>query len=154
MAKPVDSRIALLPGAIRPVAELCGFDGVERLIEAFGGTRIYVPSLGNAGRGEVARRCGADVAAALSRCFGGEYVVLPIARTLKAARRRAEIRNDPRDANEIARAYGMSVGSIYRLRGRRAGPSDLPAPRRIRHSGRDERVIDIEEMIDRSARRP
>ncbi len=150
---PADPRIELLPGQLRPVAEICGFDGVERLIEAFGGMRLYVASPGNGGRGEVARRCGSEVADALSRCFGGEYLVVPLARTLKAAQRREEIRNDPRDANEVARAYGMSVGSVYRLRGGRPGPGGRLPSRNGRRSRQDDRVIDIEEMIDRAGRR-
>jgi hypothetical protein len=149
---PPDPRIELLPGAIRPVAEICGFDHVERLIETLGGTRIYVPR--DNVSAVVVQRCGADVARALSRCYGGEYIVLPLARTLKAARRRAAIRNDARSANEIALAYGISVGSVYRMRGARPGPAALPAPksRKIR-GARDERTIDIEEFLDRQAAR-
>lgn len=141
-----DPRIDLLPGAIRPVAEICGFEGVERLIEAFGGTRLYVPRAGVSIA--VASRCGAPVAEALSQCYGGEYVVLPVARTLKAAQRRDAISNDKRPANEIAREHGISVGSVYRLRGKRPGPAALPAPvKRPKVSRRDDKTIDIEELL-------
>lgn len=146
MSTRPDPRIDLLPGAIRPVAEICGFDDVEKLIEAFGGMRLYVPRAGVLM--SVASRCGAAVAEALSQCYGGECVVLPVARTLKAAQRRAMISSDTRNANEIAREHGISVGSVYRLRGKRPGPAALPAPaKRPKVSRRDDRTIDIEDFL-------
>lgn len=147
MAKaPSDPRIQLLPGTLRPVAERCGFDAVEKLIEVYGGTRLYVPAV--AVSTAIARQCGEAVAEALRREFGGDYAVLPRARTLQALKRREAIRNDTRPANEIAREHEITVGAVYRLRGDQPGPAARPAPKkapRPRHY--DERQIDIEDLL-------
>jgi hypothetical protein len=153
MAKPqpaTDPRIELLPGQLRPVAELAGFDGVELLIEHFGGQRLYVPRV--VPSAAVAQKCGAGVASALHKNYGGDYVVVPLARALATARKHDAIRKDKRPASEVAREWRMSVNSIYRIRG------DQPAPapqttKPVAKSRRDDRVVDIEEMIDRAGRR-
>lgn len=146
---PADPRIELLPGQLRPVAEICGFDQVEALVEHFGGMRLYVPSV--AVSAAVARKCGTAVASALHRIYGGDYVVVPLARSLATARKHNAIKSDRRPASEIARAWHMSVNSVYRIRGEQPGAA-VAQPTTVRHrKGRDERVIDIEEMIDRQA---
>lgn len=146
----LDPRIALLPGQLRPVAELCGFDEVETLIEHFGGMRVYVPSV--VVSAAIARKCGAGVAGALRQCYGGDYVVVPLARTLAKARKHDAIRRDTRPASVIAREWRMSVNSVYRIRGQAeavATPT-APVPRRTRP---DLGIMDIEEVIARQARK-
>lgn len=138
-----DPRIALLPGAIRPVAETCGFDQVVGLIEAFGGMRLYVPA-GGVSRA-IAARCGEPVAEALRLHFGGDYVVLPVARKLAVARKHAAIRADKRPAAEVARAHRMSVNSIHRIRGET--PKAVPAKPPGRRRAVDERQIDLEAWL-------
>lgn len=148
MPKPSpDPRIQLLPGTLRPVAEACGFEAVERLIEVYGGTRLYVPA--GAVSAAIAGQCGQAVAEALRREFGGDYAVLPRARTLQAAKRREQVRKDDRPANVIARELGITAGAVYRMRGDRPGPANMKAPPkkpgRPRHH--DERQIDIEDLL-------
>jgi hypothetical protein len=146
----LDPRIAFLPGQLRPVAELCGFDEVETLIEHFGGMRVYVPSV--VVSAAIARKCGAGVAGALRQCYGGDYVVVPLARTLAKARKHDAIRRDTRPASVIAREWRMSVNSVYRIRGQAeavATPT-APVPRRTRP---DLGIMDIEEVIARQARK-
>ena len=149
MSKPApDPRIALLPGQLRPVAELCGFEGVEALIEHWGGMRVYVPSV--VVSAAIARKCGNDVASALRQCYGGDYVVVPLARTLAKARKHDSIRRDTRPASEIAREWHMSVHSVYRIRGQApAGAVVVPPAAAPRKARPDLGIIDIEEMIDR-----
>lgn len=150
MAKPpADPRLSLLPGTIRPLAEECGFEAVEKLVAAFGGTRLYVPE--SAVSAAIAGQAGRPIAEALRRHFGGGHVVLPRNRILQAAKRREAIRNDDRPANVIAREHGITVGAVYRMRGNRPGPSGQPAP--VKKPGRpkyrDPAVMDIEEMLAR-----
>lgn len=148
----LDPRIALLPGQLRPVAELCGFDEVETLIEHFGGMRVYVPSV--VVSAAIARKCGAGVAGALRQCYGGDYVVVPLARTLAKARKHDAIRRDTRPASVIAREWRMSVNSVYRIRGQVPGSVALaPAAASPRKARPDLGIVDIEEMIDRRARK-
>lgn len=147
MSTRPDPRIDLLPGAIRPVAEICGFDGVEKLIEVFGGMRLYVPRAGLAMA--VASRCGTAVAEALSQCYGGDYVVLPLAHSLATARKHAAIRNDTRSARVIAREWKMSVNSIYRIRG--TAPSPAPERRTGSRRAPDSRQIDLVDWLARKA---
>ena len=156
MAKPKpvpDPRVELLPGQLRPIAELAGFDGVELLVSHFGGQRLYVPRV--VASAAVAHKCGPEIARALHQCYGGDYVVVPLARALATARKHAAIRADSRPAREIAREWKMSVNSVHRIRGDRpSGGMEAAAPTRpVAKSRRDERVIDIEEMIDRTHRR-
>jgi hypothetical protein len=89
------------------------------------------------------------VAEALRSCFGGDYVVLPRARALQAAKRRQKVRADRRPANVIARELGITVGAVYRMRGGQPGPAPLPAAKPVGPPRyRDEQgVIDIEELL-------
>ena len=153
MAKPRpahDPRIELLPGQLRPVAMLAGVDGVELLVEHFGGQRLYVPRV--VPSAAVAHKCGEAVARALHECYGGDYIVVPLARVLATARKHAAIRADGRAAGEIAREWKMSVNSVHRIRGDRPAEDAKPA-KPVAKSRRDDRVVDIEEMIDRAHRR-
>ncbi len=144
MAMPPDPRVALLPGQLRPVAEICGFDAVERLIAKFGGRRVYVPKI--AASAYVGEQCGIEVAEALRRCYGGEYVVVPLARALATARKHADIRNDPRPASDVARAFRMSVNSVHRIRGQQ--PPQVKVPPRPRGRPRqDLGIVDLEALI-------
>lgn len=153
MSKPTrttDSRIELLPGQLRPVAALAGFEAVERLIEHFGGQRLYVPRVVRSAA--VAHKCGDKIASALHQCYGGDYVVIPLAKALATARKHAAIRADERPAGVVAREWRMSVNSVHRIRGDRPAPATTSKPM-AKSRRRDDRVVDIEEMIDRASRR-
>ncbi|MCA0303497.1 MAG: hypothetical protein LCH95_13930 [Proteobacteria bacterium] len=157
MPQSIDPRIELLPGAMRPVAELSSFEDVVCLLEAFGGTRLYVSH--QTPMVDVRRRCGERLVEALRANFAGDYVTLPRARRLQAELRRVAIRADRRPANQIAREYGISVDSVYRIRGGRPprpllGADGAPGLLSAKATRRAETgVIDLEELIDRLTER-
>lgn len=147
MSKP-DPRIELLPGQLKPVAEICGVDAIEKLIEEFGGRRLYVPKA--AVSMTIVDRCGRELADALRECYGGDYIVVPLARHLATTRKHEAIRRDPRSAAEVAREWKMSVISVYRIRGEKAAAKAAPA----RQPGRPRvnlGIVDLEELIDRKS---
>lgn len=123
MAKPRppgDPRIELLPGQLRPVAEICGFDGVTRLLEHFAGQEIYVATVANAGKSKIALKCGPLVARAVSEALAGHKtgrrVRIPLAKGLSTDAKHQAIMRDKRKANAIARDLGMHVDSVHRIR--------------------------------------
>lgn len=125
MAKPRppgDPRIELLPGQLRPVAEICGFDGVTRLLEHFAGQEIYVAAPENAAKSKIGQACGPQVARALGEVFGspkGRRMRIPLAKGLSTDAKHQAIMRDKRNANAIARDLGMHVDSVHRIRGGR-----------------------------------
>lgn len=130
---PADPRIELLPGQLRPVAELCGFDGVTRLLEHFAGQEIYVAAPQNAARSKIGLKCGPQVARALGEVYGspkGRRMRIPLAKGLSTDTKHRVILNDGRAANAIARDLGMHVDSVHRIRAgrgrshRQASPAD------------------------------
>ncbi|MFN4017114.1 MAG: hypothetical protein ACK4JB_17380 [Reyranella sp.] len=131
MAKPRppgDPRIAQLPGQLRPVAELCGFDGVTRLLEHFAGQEIYVAAPENAARSKIGQACGPQVARALGEVYGspkGRRMRIPLAKGLSTDAKHQAIMSDRRSANAVARDLGMHVDSVHRIRAGRG-----KAPRR------------------------
>lgn len=121
-----DPRIDLLPGQLRPVAEICGFDGVERLLEHFAGQEVYVGMPDNAARGKIGTSCGAGVARALGEIYGGRRIRIPLAKSLSTAAKHRAIVADTRVANKVARDLGMHVDSVHRIRaGRGRRPSSI-----------------------------
>lgn len=122
MAKPrtpVDPRIELLPGQLRPVAEICGFDGVTRLLEHFAGQEVYVAAPENAATSKIGKACGPQVARALGEIYAspkGRRMRIPLAKSLSTDAKHRAIMKDTRSANAIARDLGMHVDSVHRVR--------------------------------------
>lgn len=123
MSKPrtlADPRIELLPGQLRPVAEICGFDGVMRLLEHFAGQEIYVAAPHNAESSKIGQKCGPLVARALGEVYAnrsiGRRIRIPLAKGLSTDAKHKAIMKDPRQANAIARELGMHVDSVHRIR--------------------------------------
>lgn len=126
---PVDPRIELLPGQLRPVAEICGFDGVTRLLEHFAGQEIYVAAPENAANSKIGKACGPQVARALGEIYAspkGRRMRIPLAKSLSTEAKHRAIMNDTRSANAVASDLGMHVDSVHRIRAGRG-----KAPRRI-----------------------
>jgi len=127
-----DPRIELLPGQLKPVAEICGFDGVKRLLEHFAGQEVYVANEANSATSKIGRQCGPGVARALSEIYGGKRMRIPLAKGLSTAAKHRSITTDKRVANSVARELGMHVDSVHRIRagrGTRRRPSAAPDQR-------------------------
>jgi Mor family transcriptional regulator len=85
------------------VAQLIGWAAADKLIEHFGGRRLYIPRTASR-RNQIRRSIGARLAAAMAREFGSERILIPA--TCDRARRRARI--------FAMRANGISVSRIAR----------------------------------------
>jgi hypothetical protein len=124
MPKPsTDPRIDLLPGQLRPVAEIVGVDGVNRLLDHFAGQEIYVGSPARAASSKIGLACGPGVARALSEFYEGRRIRIPLAQNLRTEAKHRAICADRRTANAVAKELGMHVDSVHRIRagrGRRA----------------------------------
>lgn len=60
-----------LPGTLRDIAALIGLPGTLKLVETYGGVRLYVPKKLDAEH-ELARLIGLEQAARLAATYGGE----------------------------------------------------------------------------------
>jgi hypothetical protein len=87
---------------------LLGAEGLVRLAERRGGTRLYVPAEGN---GQLAADIGAAAAGRLADRYGGFYIRVPLARELRARHYRAAGCSNA----EIALRLGMSESGVDRL---------------------------------------
>ncbi len=88
---------------------LLGKEDFLRLVEAFGGSRLYVPASeqGTA----LSKRLGGQAAAKLARSYAKTYVRVPLARELRARHYRAAGHSNA----EIARRLGMTESGIDQL---------------------------------------
>jgi hypothetical protein len=89
--------------------DLLGAEGLVRLAEHKGGTRLYVPAAEDGSA--LADMIGADAARALVSRYGGNYIRVPLARELRARHYRAAGASNA----EIARRLGMSESGVDRL---------------------------------------
>ena len=106
---------------IAEIIETIGEDGLVRLAEAFGGTRLYVPvgvvaSLLSDNLTEI---IGAEAARALSERFAPDSIRVPLAREYRARHYLTMGKTYP----QIARALGMTETSVEKMfkRIKRAG---------------------------------
>lgn len=90
------------------VAALGSREAALRLIEARGGTTLYVPR--NANRSALVEELGDRVVAALIAEYAGTYVRVPLAKAWRAQILHARGASHA----EIARALGMSESGVYR----------------------------------------
>lgn len=112
------------------MAEL-GEDAFITLVEAYGGTRLYVPA--NIQRSDLPAAIGGAAADALSKLYPGGYIKVPLARELRAARYREQGASNA----TIARKLGLTESGVQRLLSRqRKKAGDRPARR-------DDRQIDL-----------
>jgi Mor family transcriptional regulator len=122
-------RLEDLPGRLREIAERIGLPATIRLVEGWGGTRLYVPEKIEPHH-LLAQRLGCEAARQLSRLYAREIIDIPRAvRAAKAIRDREIIeRLDAGDsAPALARAHGLTERAIWKIR-RRVIDSD---PRQI-----------------------
>ncbi len=115
--KQIDPRIERLPGKLKPMAEICGFEGVMRLLDHFAGQEVYVPSVRGSHRSKIAKLCGPGVSRAFAQVMGSTRSVrVPLAEGLRTEAKHKAIMRDKRTANEIAGELGMHVDSVHRIR--------------------------------------
>ena len=93
-----------LPGVLQDICALIGLHPTMKLVEAYGGVRIYVPKRVEPDH-ELARLIGLSNAEALSGAYGGEvHFDIPKAELALKAVRNAKIRS--------LRAEGVSVRNL------------------------------------------
>lgn len=105
----------------KTLIELLGRDGYLRLIEAHGGTRLYVPN--STVHSRLHDEIGEDTANALSDFCGGNYLKVPLDRAFRARHYRSAGFSNAR----IARKLGITESGVERLfnRARKADPRQL-----------------------------
>lgn len=92
MSAEIEARY--LPGVLQEIAELIGLPGTLKLVETYGGARLYVPKKIDAAH-DLARLIGLDHATLLADTYGGEdHFDIPRAVTATRAARDARIRAD------------------------------------------------------------
>lgn len=88
---------------------LLGAEGFFALTEAYAGVRLYVPS--NLANSKLPDAIGFETAERLVKRYGSAYISVPIARELRALRRRAEGSGN----REIAIELGMTERGVERI---------------------------------------
>lgn len=109
----------------RPAPELQALIGeaaLVRLAEAFGGTRLYIPTNMYADH-DIAQAIGMEAACRLSERLAPDYIRVPLAREARARQYRAEGKSNA----QIARALGITETGVDKLFSR-TGPVARPKP--------------------------
>lgn len=117
MAGEVQLDRDLLPAALAEVADVIGFEPTLRLIEAFGGWRVYVPASPGADC-ELAQAVGVDTARRLAELCPMQYLAVPACTAALRARRNDEIRRRAARGEkpaELAREFGLTVRQTYKI---------------------------------------
>ena len=96
-------------GLSRELLELLGPEAFLKLVERFGGDRLYIPKSESGTIVEEA--LGAEAAAKLARHYGGDYPRIPLARAFRARQYRKAGLGNP----AIARRLGLTVSGVERL---------------------------------------
>jgi hypothetical protein len=97
------------PAELAWLADIIGDDATLALIEAHGGTRLYVPRRSPAAS-RLAEVLGAAAVGQLSATWGGDYLKVPTAKFWRARILRAR----GKSYAEIARALGATESSVWR----------------------------------------
>jgi Mor family transcriptional regulator len=115
--------------SLEQLTELIGLPAALRLIDAFGGTCIYVPLPGMVkAHGRVARVIGAEAMARLAGAWPQEYVMVPRGAEYLRRQRAIAIHRDAPDlsVSELARKYEMTERNIYLVLARPAPVEPAP----------------------------
>lgn len=122
-----DPRLKFLGGVMRQLAKAAGVEAVLRLMDEFGGQKIYVPR----GTRKITKDspilalgdCGARK---LVQLRGGEYLVVPNGQTLKLAERRQQIaayliEHPQASKDTVAEKFGVCRRVVQRIRAEQQG---------------------------------
>lgn len=113
--------IALLEPVLRELVEVSSLRATLLIVEAYGGTRLYVPETMPAvpPLHELARLVGLPEAQQISRRFGRDRLLIPKTPRALIAIRDAQIRANPEGLRvaDLARRHGLAERRIYQIRG-------------------------------------
>ena len=98
-----------VPHEIRWLSDIIGAEATLALIEAHGGTRLYMPKRSAGSTPEAA--IGPEAAAKLAESHGGETLRIPIAREWRVRCYRAM----GMSYTQIAKKTGLHDGSVHRI---------------------------------------
>ena len=108
-----------LPPVLADLAKQLGYFVAQRLIEAYGGTRVYIPRLEHLSVNHpLSVRVGYQVALRLSRVYGGGAIPVPRgARELRAARNQMILsyRRHGLTYADIALQHQITERTVYRV---------------------------------------
>lgn len=110
---------SLLPGVLREIEPLIGMAATLRLVEAYGGVRLYVPRQMHA-RHPLARLLGLDAAQRLAEMFGGEeHFDIPRAVAIARQVRNRQLRSERNEKSqrELALQYGLTERQVRNILG-------------------------------------
>jgi DNA-binding transcriptional regulator LsrR (DeoR family) len=129
------------------VAKAGGIEAARKLVQHFGGRRLYVPRTPMADNHEIVIGIGRRAAQVLQDEYGAESIIVPVGRDLKldiAAEAVEKAAGGKRAA--IAQALGVSYSTAKRIlrKLRKEFPGTAPAPQPRK---RDPRQIDIEDYL-------
>jgi Mor family transcriptional regulator len=120
---PIDSN-ATLPSLLQDIANTIGFDAAMKLVERFGGTRIYVPRPQSmAWNHPLSEALGSPDAVRLAHAFQGEAVEIPLATDAQRFRRDVEIvsaYSQGATQRELAQKYRTSERNVRKILSRMA----------------------------------
>lgn len=109
-----DFDIATLPPTLHDIARVVGVQGVVKLVEAYGGVRLYVPQALDADH-TLARLLGLPSAQSLAALLGGDCIDVPRChRAAKRARDAALMRDAAMGMSQrdLARKYLMTERNV------------------------------------------
>ncbi len=101
------------PAEFAQIASLIGDEAFFVLVEAFGGTRVFIPQTLNR-RHPVAEAIGWDALVALSAAFAGQHLTVPVARSWRVQ----VYSGRGMTRQQIARALQMSERGVFHILGR------------------------------------
>lgn len=114
-----------LPGVLQDIADLIGVQAMLKLVDACGGTEIYIPSTTLMARDEWSahaslptRAIGVANMAKLATAFGGSHIEIPRATRHQKAMRNAAIRRAVeagRSKQALARSEKITTRHIRRI---------------------------------------
>jgi Mor family transcriptional regulator len=116
----------MIHASINEIVRVIGLAAAVKLVESFGGTRIYLPHPSRVKPDTpVAQALGIEAACRLASEWPQCEIAIPGSSTLRPERDHA-IRNEPASmpVRELAKKYGLTERQIYNVR----AESDDPAP--------------------------
>ena len=118
-----DPRLELLEGAAKELGQRAGFDAGERLVQHFGGQRVFVPKKMRP-RSRFWATLGPIAASELSKMYGGEHINVPTGTSASHKQRRRQIERylrshgDPASVSKdrVAEAFHVNRRTVQRVR--------------------------------------